>query len=269
MAKQQHQNPSQGTSSTNQRTDAAQPQGAPADEAMDTGHRAGHVSSTDSMYGTHSSLGGADERGGSAEGNAHSSEATQSQSQQQPTRGGAQTGLTGSVGQLERGKSNQGTNKGTKKSAEQSAPQKGAREHEHAHAAGAGSGNPPASARSGLRGAQAAGDLDESARVRAGEAQGRSKYSPTANEQDQLSRRQGGEPLDENAPTDSANRSAPGPAGREGTPARGGNPREGGHGTASDDSPTVRSPADRSGKLTATHDIDLAGPDRSGTKRDR
>lgn len=266
MAKQQHQNPSQGTSSTNKRDDSDPSQAAPADETLDTGHRAGHVSSTDSMYGTHSSLGAADERSDAAEDDAKGSESTHSASAdspsagrtRQPTRGGAQTGLTGSVGQLEPGKSNQAANKGSKQSEHRG-------EREHAEAAGA-AGNPPASARSGLRGAQVAGDLDESARVQAGEAHGHSKYSPTADEQDRLSRQQGGEPLRETA--DSAGRSSHG-ASDERSPATGRNPREGGHGTAGDDSPTVRSPADRSGKQTATHDIDLAGPDRSGTKRDR
>jgi hypothetical protein len=211
MAKQQHQNPAQGTSSTSKRSHTGPARGGPADEGMDTTHRAGHVSSTDSMYGTHSSLGGVDERG------------------DRPAR-----------------------------------------------AAG---GNDP----SGREHAQA---QDPSARVRPGEAQGRSKYSPTGGEQDRLSRQQGGEPLRQPAPTgtetkegeqsvpaDSAARDPKDEtSGRRSdqraAPARR-NPREGGHGAAGDDSPTVRSAADRGSKLTATHDIDLAGPDRSGTKRDR
>jgi hypothetical protein len=198
MAKQQHQNPAQGTSSTSKRSDAGQARGGPADEGMDTRHRAGHVSSTDSMYGTHSSLGGADERSDRPAG-ASGAESTQDES---------------------------------------------------------------------------------SARVRPGEAQGQSKYSPSAGEQDRLSRQQGGEPLKEPAPKgratstrkdekDDKDQKAAGRSNERSTAPKGRNPREGGHGAAGDDSPTVRSPADRGSKLTATHDIDLAGPDSSGTKRDR
>lgn len=207
MAKQQHQNPKQGTSS--KREDAkpagnaqvnddrahSKAEGSPDDRAMDTSHRAGHVSSNDSMYGTHASL------------------------------GGAQSGLTGSIDQLEPGKSN---------------PR--------------GSDRP-----------RADDDNDHTAaRTRPGEAHGESKYSPTADEQDALSRKQGGEPLREPSSGDAQDRQS---TDRGAAPGR--NPREGGHGAAGDDSPSVRSPADRGSKLTATHDIDLAGPDRSGTKRDR
>jgi hypothetical protein len=121
--------------------------------------------------------------------------------------------------------------------------------------------------------------------VHPGEAQGQSKYSPTAGEQDRLSRQQGGEPLKESAPKGSATKvarkddqkdrkdqkqhEAAGRSNERSAAPKGRNPREGGHGAAGDDSPTVRSPADRGSKLTATHDIDLAGPNRSGTKRDR
>lgn len=230
MAKQQHQNPKQGTSS--KREDAkpagnaqvnddrahSKAEGSPDDRAMDTSHRAGHVSSTDSMYGTHASLGAADERGAGA---AH----PKAGEGKQPTRGGAQSGLTGSIDQLEPGKSN---------------PR--------------GSDRP-----------RADDDNDNTAaRTRPGEAHGESKYSPTADEQDALSRKQGGEPLREPSSGDAQDRQS---TGRGAAPGR--NPREGGHGAAGDDSPSVRSPADRGSKLTATHDIDLAGPDRSGTKRDR
>ncbi len=262
MPKQQHQNPAQGTSSTNTPRDGGQSQGEPVDDTMDTGHRAGHTSSTDSMYGTHSSLGGADERGERAKAQSpaqstnrsHDRSQVQSQDQStagpssadapaqgpskrratQPTRGGAQGGLTGSIGQLEPGKSN---------------PPK--REH-----------------------AQADDTRDESSRVRPGEAQGQSKYSPTAGEQDKLSRAQGGAPLKDSvlkdAPSnaDAKNDASPQSNQRAARP-RARNPREGGHGAGNDDSPSVRSPANPGGKLTATHDIDLAGPDNSATKRDK
>lgn len=81
----------------------------------------------------------------------------------------------------------------------------------------------------------------------------RSKYSPTGNEQDRLSQLQGGESLRD-------------PSQRSGTDAdRERDPRAG---PAGDDSP-LASPAAPRGKQTATHDIDLAGPDSSATRRDR
>jgi hypothetical protein len=271
MTRQQHQHPSQGTSSLSPRegdrrdapSQAAQQSPAasasaaggtrehgPSNEGMNTDHRASHVSSTDSdRFGNHASLGGIDERGehgGAAQSMGHgggSSGAPErpqaSPAQRQPTRGGAQTGLTGSISQLE-----------------------------HGHSQG-----------------------DQHDQPDQGD---RSKYSPTANEQDRLSQQQGGESLrsgasqrDGGARAESSQFAQP-PGGRgdargeamdassrSATPrverpgAQGGERSSPRQGPQSDNDSPVAAPEAPRGKQTATRDIDLAGPDRSGTARDR
>lgn len=261
MTRQQHQHPSQGTSSLSphngdrrdtpsqaaQQAPSASGDHAPSDHGMNTDHRASHVSSTDSdRFGSHASMGGIDERGrhgGAAQSMGHGGgpsgapeDPQASPAQRQPTRGGAQTGLTGSVSQLEHGQSQ---------------------------------GDEP-----------------------------RSKYSPTANEQDRLSQQQGGEslrstPHDDHAPSAGGARAEgsqfaqpPGESGRgdgnaidqstrssvprvERPGALGGERSSPRQGPQSDNDSPVAAPAAPRGKQTATHDIDLAGPNNSGTNRDR
>lgn len=254
MAKQQQQNPSQGSSAERpSQAQAGSPQDdSGLDQGMDTRGRAGHVSSTDTQYGTHSSMGGYEREAPSAQ-----------RDQDQPTRGGAQTGLTGSTSQPS-GRQTLSLNRDRHAGAADDDAQ--SRSHTRPDNA-----SPQAS--SGLRGAQAgqdqvqtqfqsqaqsmrgAGEREQapSAAAQPGESGGRSKYSPSANEQDRLSQAQGGESLREERP------------GAQDAGAR--DPR---HDPSSrSDSPTVRSPADRGSKQTGTHDIDLAGPDSSGTNRDR
>lgn len=271
MTRQQHQHPSQGTSSLSppsgdrrdtpsqaaQQAPSASGDHAPSDHGMNTDHRASHVSSTDSdRFGSHASMGGIDERGsqgGAAQSMGHGGgpsgapeDPQASPAQRQPTRGGAQTGLTGSISQREHGQSQVGG--------------------EHA-----GSDEPS-----------------------------RSKYSPTANEQDRLSQQQGGESLRTSQPaqgdhaqatggaraessqfaqppggsdsgdtnaTDQSTRSSVSRVERPG--AQGGQRSSPRQGPQSDNDSPVAAPAAPRGKQTATHDIDLAGPNSSGTNRDR
>jgi hypothetical protein len=282
MTRQQHQHPSQGTSSlppqdgdrreapsqAAQQAPSARGDHAPSDHGMNTDHRASHVSSTDSdRFGSHASMGGIDERGsegGAAQSMGHGGASSgspenpqASPAHRQPTRGGAQTGLTGSISQLEHGQSQGGS--------------------EHA------------------------GSSEKSSSRQSSSQQSRSKYSPTANEQDRLSQQQGGESLREGSERPQASDGARAessqfaqpPGGSSGSSdamdqsTRSSVPRversaaagaaEAGQrerrsprqGPQSDNDSPMAAPAAPRGKQTATHDIDLAGPERSGTRRDR
>lgn len=183
--KQQHQNP---------------PRREHGEKAPRTDQRAKHASSTDPQYGTHSSIGAPEH-------------ANADPPRNQPTRGGAQTGLTGSVGQLDSEAQTMQRPGGANPSAADAQDwqnQRGeipdaADEQQRAAAAS------PGRVSQDQGGAVTVDRSEEGARDQArstqgsavkvypsqhpGEAGGSSKYSPTANEQDRLSQRQGGAPL--------------------------------------------------------------------------
>ena len=214
------------------------PDTASSDDVPDTSQRGGHVSSTDAQYGTRSSAGSA--------AHANADRAHPAARNDSPTRSGAQTGLTGSVGQLDSDKQNVQRPGGANPSAQSSGDWRNQRgevpstEDEQARAAAASdaqgrvSGTQAGDMQRDLptdptRDLSSEGALDQAhstegsspettlypAEPGSGEARhGRSKYSPTANEQDRLSQQQGGESLREDSGPDSGPDSRPDSAGK-------------------------------------------------------
>lgn len=193
------------------------------EEAPRTDQRASHVSSTDAQYGTHSSAGAAE--------HANADPARSGKQGKQPTRGGAQTGLTGSVGQLESEAENIQRPGGANPSAQSNKDwqvQRGDEGNlpdtasEQARAAAANPGRVTQDQGGGMtidRGEE--GNLDQARSTQGsqperstypgqgpGEAHGESKYNASANEQDRLSQDLGGESLREDAPSADADERA-------------------------------------------------------------
>ncbi len=185
-------------------------------EAPRTDQRASHVSSTDAQYGTHSSAGSTP----------HANADPARSGARQPTRGGAQTGLTGSVGQLDSEAENIQRPGGANPSAQSSTDwqvQRGDEGNlpdvasEQARAAAADPGRVTQDQGGGMtidRGEE--GNLDQARSMQGsaperttypgqgpGEAHGDSKYNASANEQDALSQRMGGESLRDDDSEDS------------------------------------------------------------------
>lgn len=205
--KQPHQSP--------QQRDHAEPGDSAHADAPRTDQRAGPVATTDAQYGTRSA-GGAAER----------ASADPARPGKQPTRGSAQTGLTGSVGQLDADAQNIQRPGGANPSAQSSTDWQAQRgdqgalpdtASEQARAAAASAGHPSQDQRGGMRidrGAEGEGNRDQPRSAHGsqpkrstypgqgpGEAHGASKYNATGNEQDRLSQDLGGESLREDAPS--------------------------------------------------------------------
>ncbi len=185
------------------------------DDQPRTDQRASHVSSTDAQYGTHSSA------GAPRHANADPAQSGTEQRPTQPTRGGAQTGLTGGIGQLDpdsKAQSHPMQKPGSNPSAQSASDwqaQRGdegklpdtATEQARADAASPGRVTQDQGGSMTIdRGED--GNLDQAHSTQGsaperttypgqgpGEAHGQSKYNATANEQDRLSQDLGGESL--------------------------------------------------------------------------
>lgn len=176
-----------------------------------TDQRASPSSATDAQYGTRSSVDAAEHANASA-----------ARSDKQPTRGGAQTGLTGSVGNLDAATQSMQRPGGANPSAQSNADWQAQRgdeptlpdaASEQARTAAASPGRVSQGQDRGLtidRGEQV--NLDQPRATQGGaypgqgpgEAHGASKYNPTANEQDRLSRHLGGAALRDEPPLEDA-----------------------------------------------------------------
>ncbi len=186
------------------------------DDKPRTDQRASHVSSTDAQYGTHSSA------GAPRHANADPAQSGTEQRPAQPTRGGAQTGLTGGIGQLDahsKAQSHPMQKPGGSNPSAQSASDWQAQRGDEGNLPDTASEQARADAASPGRVTQdqggsmtidrgEEGNLDQAHSTHGseperttypgqgpGEAHGQSKYNATANEQDRLSQDLGGESL--------------------------------------------------------------------------
>lgn len=182
MTKQQQQDPSQGSSALNQTRSTTR-----EEEARLEAERARHESSTDAMYGTHSSMGGETEPEKREHQRRHRTEAGYP-----GLSGGAQTGLSGSMSQV-----------GEEDPLSNIDEQTDVLSAEAASTEGASSRSNPASSNTTSKpqaeAATSHGGTKPSQPSDANPAAGgpRSKYSPTAKEQSRLSQELGGEAIED------------------------------------------------------------------------